>query len=456
MNLQFQAASQDETGLQSVDSLIDSLSAIHPKGYDLSLDRIRRVLAALGHPEQAIPPVLHVAGTNGKGSTIAFSRAILEAAGKTVHVHTSPHLVRWHERFRLGKPGGGVLAQDRELASAIARVAEANGGEPITIFEILTGAMFLLFSENPADYALVEVGLGGRFDATNVIRSPLAAIIANISIDHQQQLGDTVEEIAFEKAGIIKPGRPAVIGPQQDSVREVFEAVAAERGAHAVVAGRDFTFFEQGGRLVYQDDYGLLDLPLPRLRGRHQHANAATAIAAIRYAGHESGLSLPDEAFEMAMTSVTWPGRMERLKDGKLTALAPSAAEIWIDGGHNPSAGMVVASELAELEERAPMPAVLVTGMLTTKDPEGFFAAFAGLVERAITVPLSDSEADFDPETLAGHARAAGIAAETASSLAEALEIVENHHDGLPVRVLMAGSLYLAGQALRENGTPPE
>ena len=279
MQLQFQADSGDETEPKSVDSLIDALSAIHPKGYDLSLDRIRRVLARLGHPENRMPPVLHVAGTNGKGSTIAFSRAILEAAGKSVHVHTSPHLVRWHERFRLGRPGGGVLAGDRELADAIARVADANGGEPITIFEILTGAMFVLFSENPADYALVEVGLGGRFDATNVIDAPLAAIIANISIDHQQQLGTTVEQIAFEKAGIIKPGRPAVIGPQLDSVRELFERIAAERGAQAVVAGRDFTFFEQGGRLVYQDGNGLLDLPLPRLRGRHQHANAATKLA---------------------------------------------------------------------------------------------------------------------------------------------------------------------------------
>ncbi len=436
----------------SVDELIDSLSAIHPKGYDLSLDRIRRVLAELGHPENRMPPTLHVAGTNGKGSTIAFSRAILEAAGKSVHVHTSPHLVRWHERFRLGRPGGGVLAGDPQLRDAIARVAEANGGDPITIFEILTGAMFLLFSENPADYALVEVGLGGRFDATNVIDEPLAAVIANISIDHQQQLGSTVEEIAFEKAGIIKKGRPAVIGPQQESVLEVFDAVIAERGATPVVAGRDFTFFEQGGRLVYQDDHGLLDLPLPRLRGRHQHANASTAIAAIRHAG----LAIPDEAYETAMATVSWPGRMERLKEGRLTALVPSAAEIWIDGGHNPSAGSVVASELAELEERAPMPSVLVAGMLTTKDPEGFFSAFDGLVERIFTVPLADSESDFDAQTLAGHARAAGIAAEPTASLDEALKSIEARHDGRPVRVLIVGSLYLVGEALRENGTPPE
>lgn len=447
-----QGANSVENPAIGAAALIDALSAIHPKGYDLSLDRIRRVLERLGHPEQRIPPAFHVAGTNGKGSTLAFVRAILEASGKTVHVHTSPHLVHWHERFRIGAAGGGRLVGDAELARAISRVAQANGGEPITIFEILTAAMFVLFSEQPADYCAVEVGLGGRFDATNVIDRPLVSIIAPISLDHQAQLGDTVEKIACEKAGIIKPGCPVVIGPQSGSVTEVLRSIAAERGAPAMIAGQDFSFFEQAGRLVYQDGSGLIDLPLPRLRGRHQLANAATAIAAVRHAG----LQLSDEAIEAAMHAVTWPGRLERLKPGRLTALAPAATEIWIDGGHNPAAGMAVATELAELEDRSPMPVVLIAGMLTTKDPVGFFSTFAGLAERVLTVPIHDSEAGHDPDALAGLARAAGLSAEAAGSVTEALEMVAQLHGDAPVRVMITGSLYLLGEVLAENETPPD
>ncbi|GIL01771.1 MAG: bifunctional folylpolyglutamate synthase/dihydrofolate synthase [Alphaproteobacteria bacterium] len=434
------------------EALIDSLSAIHPKGYDLSLDRIVRVLDRLGNPQRRIPPAIHVAGTNGKGSTIAFCRAMLEAAGKMVHVHTSPHLVRWHERFRIGRRGGGVLVDDANLERAIARVAEANGGEPVTIFEILTAAMFLLFAEHPADYCAVEVGLGGRFDATNVIDGPLLAVITSIALDHQLQLGDTVERIAFEKAGIIKPGRPVVIGPQSEAVADLLAGIAAERAAPAMIGGRDFTFFEQAGRLVYQDDRGLIDLPLPRLRGRHQLANAATAIAAIRHAG----IDIADEAIETAMTTVSWPGRMERLKPGRLAALAPAGAEIWIDGGHNPAAAMVIATELAELEERSPMPVVLVAGMLTTKDPAGFFSTFAGLAERVIAVPIRDSESGHDPVTLARFAEEAGLAAATAASVAEALAAIAGSHGDGPVRVLITGSLYLLGEVLADNATVPE
>lgn len=376
----------------SAASLIDALSAIHPKGYDLSLGRILRVLEALGNPQLRIPPVIHVAGTNGKGSTSAFCRAILEAAGKTVHVHTSPHLVNWHERYRLGAPGGGRLVSDALLESTIARVAQANDGAPITVFEILTAAMFVLFSEQPADYCIIEVGLGGRFDATNVIDKPLVSVITSIALDHMAQLGDREELIAFEKAGIIKPGRPVVVSPQLDKVTEVLEKTARERRAPAWFAGQDFSFHEQGGRLVYQDEQGLLDLPLPRLRGQHQFANAATAIAALRFAG----LDLPDSAFETGMETVRWPGRMERLKPGPLQALAPARSELWIDGGHNPAAGEVIASELANLEERAPMPVFVIAGMLMTKDPAGFFRAFEGLVERLFTVPIHDSEQGFN------------------------------------------------------------
>ena len=437
----------------SAASLIDALSAIHPKGYDLSLGRILRVLEALGNPQLRIPPVIHVAGTNGKGSTSAFCRAILEAAGKTVHVHTSPHLVNWHERYRLGAPGGGRLVTDALLESTIDRVAQANAGAPITVFEILTAAMFVLFSEHPADYCIIEVGLGGRFDATNVIDKPLVSVITSIALDHMAQLGDREELIAFEKAGIIKPGCPVVVSPQLDKVTEVLEKTARERRAPAWFAGQDFSFHEQGGRLVSQDEQGLLDLPLPRLRGQHQFANAATAIAALRFAG----LDLPDSAFETGMETVRWPGRMERLKPGPLQALAPEHSELWIDGGHNPAAGEVIASELANLEERAPMPVFVIAGMLMTTDPAGFFRAFEGLVERLFTVPIHDSEQGFNERELARIAGECGIDAHPCLSVEDALKAIGGMvRPGEPCRILICGSLYLVGEVLRENGEAPQ
>lgn len=437
----------------STDSLIAELSAIHPKGFDLSLDRIGRVLARLGDPQRRMPPVIHIAGTNGKGSTAAFCRAILEAAGKSVHVHTSPHLVHWTERYRMGGPGGGRFVSDEVLEAAIRRVADANGGEAITVFEILSAAMFLLFSEHPADYAIVEVGLGGRFDATNVIESPLVSVITSIGLDHEAWLGDTVEKIAFEKAGIIKPGRPVAVYPQIDAVREVFERAAARNRSPVWFCGQDFGFHEQAGRFVYQDEHGLMDLPMPRLRGAHQLANAATAIAALRLAG----LDLPDAAYEAAMDRVRWPGRFERLRPGVLEALAPPGSELWIDGGHNPSAAEAIASELSAMEEKAPMPVFLICGMLTTKDPRGFFRTLQGVAERVFTVPVEDSEAGFAPRDLAKIAEQCGLEAHPCLSVREALGSVRGMlRDGEPARILICGSLYLVGAVLRDNGTPPE
>jgi len=436
----------------STDALIAELSAIHPKGYDLSLDRIRRVLTRLDEPQRRIPPAIHVAGTNGKGSTTAFCRAILEASGRTVHVHTSPHLVNWTERYRIGAPGGGRLVDDAVLEGAIRRVADANAGEPITVFEILSAAMFMLFSEIPADIAIVEVGLGGRFDATNVIDAPLVSAITQIGMDHEAWLGDTPEKIAFEKAGIIKRGCPVVISPQTDSVREVFERVAEERSAPVFFSGQDFGYHEQAGRFVYKDEKGLMDLPMPRLRGAHQLANAATAIAALRY----SGLDLPDQAFERAMDTVRWPGRFERLRPGAIEALAPKGAELWIDGGHNPPAAEAIAAELSAMEERAPMPVFLIAGMLSTKDPSGFFRVFHGVAERVFTVPV-ESDAAFTPMELAGKARANGLEAHACLSVTEALASLSGMlRDGEPARILICGSLYLVGAVLRDNGTPPE
>lgn len=437
----------------SADSLIQSLSAIHPKGFDLSLGRVTRLLNLLGDPHKEIPSPIHIAGTNGKGSTAAFCRAILEAGGKSVHVHTSPHLVRWHERFRLAAPGDGQLVDDGVLEQAISRVAEANAGQSITLFEILTASMFVLFSEHPADYSIVEVGLGGRFDATNVIDEPLVSIITAIGMDHQAYLGDRAELIAMEKAGIIKPGKPVVIGAQPLDVRGVLEEIALDRAAPAIIAGQDFDFYEQQGRFIFQDNSGLLDLPLPRLRGTHQIANAANAIAAIRHAVPD----LPEAAFEAAMGKVDWPARMQLLKPGRLTALTPPNSEIWLDGGHNPQAAEAIAAELAALEERAPMPVFMIAGMLTTKEPGSFFAAFESLVEQAFIVPVVGSQAGFDPRELAAISVDNGVSATPCASVTDGIHALSGLlKDGEPARILICGSLYLAGEVLELNGTLPQ
>src|SRR5215218_2444819 len=305
--------------MTQVDAILARLLELHPKRIDLSLDRMWRILAALGHPERQLPPTIHVAGTNGKGSTIAFMRAILEAAGLRVHVYTSPHLVRFNERFRLGNVGGGVLVSEDDLAAALVECEKANEAAPITVFEIETAAGFLLFSRHPADVLLLEVGLGGRLDATNVIEQPLATAITPVSLDHAEFLGDTIGQIAAEKAGILKRGVPAIVAAQPREALAVIERQAARLKAPVRIAGEDWTASEERGRLVYQDDAGLLDLPAPKLHGRHQFENAGTAIAALR----ASGMKLPPVAFESGVTKVEWPARMQRLPVGRLTAMMP-------------------------------------------------------------------------------------------------------------------------------------
>jgi dihydrofolate synthase/folylpolyglutamate synthase len=436
----------------AADREIESLMSLHPKGFDLSLDRISRLLKRLGNPQNHLPPVIHIAGTNGKGSCAAFSQALLEAAGYRVHVHTSPHLVNWHERYRLAADGGGRLVEDKVFADAIARVAKANGGETITVFEILTAVTFLLFSEHPADAVIIEVGLGGRFDATNVVTEPAVSVIMPVSLDHEAYLGDRVELIAAEKAGIIKPGCPVVIGAQEsETALQVLIETAERLDCPAFVYGQDFLAFEENGRMVYQDEDGLMDLPPPRLPGRHQFANAAAAIAAVKAAGFEIG----HRAAEKAMTNAAWPARMQKLPPGRLTELAPKGAEIWLDGGHNPGAGIVVAEALAEREEKNPRPLFLISGMINTKDQSGYFRAFKGLVRHVYTVPVSLSEASVPNDELAIRAVEAGLSAEPVSSVANALMLLRDTWDGPPPRILISGSLYLAGAVLAENGTPP-
>ena len=441
------------TQTTAADREIERLMELHPKGFDLSLTRISRLLERLGNPQDRMPPVIHIAGTNGKGSAAAFSRALLEASGMTVHVHTSPHLVHWHERYRLGAEGGGRLVADDVLAEAIARVAEANRGETITVFEILTAVMFVLFSEHPADVAIVEVGLGGRFDATNVIAKPAATVIMPISMDHEAYLGDRVELIAAEKAGIIKPGCPVVVGAQEhDAAREVLIETAERLDCPLVVYGQDFIAFEENGRLIVQDDDGLYDLSAPRLPGRHQYANAAAAIAAVKAAG----FTVSDRVAERAMAKVEWPGRMQKLAEGRLVELAPDGAEIWVDGGHNPGAGAVVAESLADQEERRPMPLVMIIGMINTKDQTGYFHNFHGMARHVFTVPVNDSDAGVANDELAVRAAEAGLSAEPVASVENALMLLRDAWDEEePPRVLIGGSLYLVGEVLRKNGTPP-
>jgi dihydrofolate synthase/folylpolyglutamate synthase len=436
------------------DREIERLMALHPKGFDLSLDRISRLLEKLGNPQDKLPPVIHIAGTNGKGSAAAFSRALLEAAGYRVHVHTSPHLVNWHERYRLAADGGGRLVDDAILADAVARVAAANAGQTITVFEILTAVTFVLFSEHPADAVVLEVGLGGRFDATNVIRHPAVSLIMPVSLDHEAYLGDRVELIAAEKAGIIKRGSPVVVGAQETEAAQSVLIETAERlGCPLTVYGQDFLAYEENGRMVYQDEDGLMDLPQPKLPGRHQYSNAAAAIAAVRAAGFD----IDHRAAETAMTSVYWPGRMQKLPAGRLTDLAPKGAEIWLDGGHNPGAGLVVAEALVEQEERHQRPLFLIAGMINTKDQTGYFRAFEGMARHVYTVPVGMSEAGVPNAELAIRANEAGLSAEPVNSVANALMLLRDtwSEDEEPPRILIGGSLYLAGEVLKDNGTPP-
>ena len=434
----------------SISAIHARLLALHPKRIDLSLGRIQRLLAALGHPERHLPPVIHVAGTNGKGSTVAFARAILEAAGKRAHVYTSPNLVRLNERFRIARTGGGKFVEDDELADVLSECEAKNGDAPITVFEIETAAAFLLFTRHPADVLLLEVGLGGRLDATNVVDKPLATVITRVSLDHRDFLGDTIEAIAAEKAGILKPGVPAVIASQTREALAAIERQAARVNAPLSIAGENWTATEERGRLVYQDDDGLLDLPAPRLYGRHQFENAGTAIATLRV----GGLKLPAAAFESGMLRVDWPARMQRLSQGRLAPLLPAESELWLDGGHNADGGRAIAAALADLEERVSRPVILIVGMLSTKDAEGFLRNFTGLARRVITVPIHQDKA-LPPAALADIARDIGIPALARDDVESALVTIGKLELAPAPRVLITGSLYLAGEVLDANGTPP-
>ena len=428
------------------------LSALHPKRIDLDLQRMQRLLERLGHPERKLPAVVHVAGTNGKGSTIAYLRAILEAAGHRVHVYTSPYLVRINECYRLGGPGGGTLVEDGELRQALEHCERVNAGEPITIFEIETAAAFHLFAQHAADVLLLEVGLGGRLDATNVVETPLAGVISPISMDHTEFLGDSLAKIAREKAGIIKPNVAVICAEQAVEAAGVIEYSARRMQAPLHAAGQDWHVNVERGRLVYQDDRGLMDLVAPRLFGRHQFDNAGLAIATLRAL---DAFRIEPSAFEAGILNAEWPARMQRLSSGPLVGQGPAGCEIWLDGGHNAEGGRVAATALGDLEERVSRPLVVIVGMMANKDAGSFLANFAGLTRHIIAVTIPDRENAMPPDRLADAARALGMRVENAASVEAALRSLARLAYEVPPRILITGSLYLAGHILSANGMKP-
>ncbi|GFE64482.1 bifunctional folylpolyglutamate synthase/dihydrofolate synthase [Litoreibacter roseus] len=418
------------------DAILERMMALHPKIIDLTLDRVWRLLAALDHPERKLPPVIHIAGTNGKGSTLAMIRAGLEGSGHIVHAYTSPHLARFHERIYCA----GQLISESDLTTVLEDCYDANAGNPITYFEITTVAALLAFSRVPADYCLLEVGLGGRLDATNVVDVPEVTVITPVSIDHQQFLGETLPEIAGEKAGILKRQRPCIVGPQNEDALDVIEARAAKVSAPLQVYGQHWHVGTEHGRLVFQDETGLLDLPMPKLLGAHQVQNAGAALAVLRQLG------LGEDACEAAVTKAKWKARMQRLTRGPLVDAAGNA-ELWLDGGHNAAAGVALAQVLQGLP---PKPTYLICGMLKTKDVRGYMAPLADHVTELFAVSIPGETATLDASETAEAARQSGVASEASPDILSAVETITKVDPG--ARILICGSLYLAGHVLRQNG----
>lgn len=432
---------------EAVDKALEALTRLHPRKIDLSLGRTLDVLSALGDPHLKMPPIIHVAGTNGKGSTVAFLRAMAKAQGLRAHVYISPHLVRFNERITIaGEPIG-----DDALAEVLQQVSLANNGKPLTFFEATTAAAYLAFSQTPADIAIIEVGLGGRFDATNVI-TPAVSVITPIDYDHAEFLGRDLAKIAREKAGIMKRHRPVISGPQTDLVDAVLRAESQKAGAPITVWGEDFRAYQLHGKLIFEDDNQLLDLPLPALLGAHQVQNAGTAIAAAKV------MMISEQAIAKGLTEAVWPARMQSLTQGPLADMARDAgAELWLDGGHNPQAGRAIATVMADLEAKDSRPLVLVMGILANKNAGGYLDAFEGLAASVIALEI-DGHTSLAPETLSELASARNMNAQIAQNLIEALQRAINTGKALSrqtkeeperaPRILICGSLYLAGQVL--------
>ena len=430
--------------MSRTDAILKRLTTLYPKFMDLSLDRQWRLLGQLGNPQDRLPPVIHVAGTNAKGSTIAYLQAMLEAAGKRVHVYTSPHLVRFNERVRLS----GKLVSTRRVNDALEEVERINAGQPITQFEITTSAALKLFAETPADYLLLEVGLGGDFDSTNVINHPLGTIITPVDFDHQKWLGYSIAEIASHKAGILKRGAPAVIGRQRDEGLAAIERVAARLRVTPFVQGRDYDSYAQDGRLIYQDEAGLIDLPPPALIGHHQFDNAGIAIAAVRH------FNLPVSEAEIAagLRSVIWPARIQPLK-GKLRDLLPRSSELWLDGAHNAHGAAALAVSLEEMNAARRKPLILIVGMMNTREPADFLKSFVPMAPRVLALTIPGEPNAHPAGHIAEAATAAGLSARTHRSVESALRDAAATPGA---RVVICGSLYLGGDVLAKNGTPPD
>ncbi|MEY2882868.1 MAG: bifunctional folylpolyglutamate synthase/dihydrofolate synthase [Pseudomonadota bacterium] len=426
-----------------LDALLQAAYALHPTEIDLTLDRLARLLSRLGNPQAKLPPVFHVAGTNGKGSTVAFLRACLEASGRRVHVYTSPHLIRFNERIRVA----GQLIEDEALAELLRELLARNAGQPITFFELTTALALLAFSRVPADACIIEVGLGGRMDATNLIEAPLVTGIAQLGLDHQQWLGDSILDIAREKAGIAKRGRPLVISKYPKAVTARIAEVAGVAGAPLLIRGTDWDAAVYEGALHYRDATGRLALPLPRLAGAHQADNAALAVAMLRA---QDMMPVNEAGLKAGMGWAEWPARLQRLDAGPLLALLPPGSQLWIDGGHNPAAGRAIADSLtpAWLGGR---PLHMVVGMLAAKDAQGFLKAFTGRAASLHAVPIP-GHAHHAPDQLASDAAAAGLTAQAAADLPAALRAIAAQAGEQPLQVLITGSLYIAGAALAANG----
>lgn len=430
--------------MSRTDTILSRLGTLHPKLIDLSLERLDRLLAAMGNPQQRLPPVIHVAGTNGKGSVVAYLRAFLEASGQSVHVYTSPHLVRFNERIRLA----GKLVTTRRLNQALEAVEAINAGQPITYFEITTAVAFALFAEIPADYLLLEVGMGGTYDTTNVVAHPLGTIIMPVDLDHMQFLGDTIGKIAVEKAGILKRGAPAVLGRQTDEGLASIDRIAKKLGVIPFLAGRDFDAHAQDGRLVYQDEHGLLDLPPPKLIGPHQFDNAGVAVAAVRH----FGLPVDQAAMARGLGAVDWPARLSPVK-GPLRDLLGAGSELWIDGGHNAHGTRALARALNDMNTARPKPLVLIMGMMNTRNPQDVLNPFAGKPRRILTLTIPGETNAHKASYIAAEARKSGFNAKASRSIRTALAEAAMVKDA---RVVISGSLYLAGQVLKANGTVPD